>query len=89
MDGSIVVAAQLLFLFWGPFAEWLAEIAVGVLAADHEADLTGWVGRNGGISVFDVGEYFLAVLLKLGDQWKMEPLVLGCKRRILARGLER
>lgn len=83
MDSSVVVAAQLLFLLWGPFAEWLAEIAIGVLAADHESNLTRWVGRNGGIGVLDVWEYFLAVLLKLGDQWEMEPLVLGYRKRTL------
>lgn len=84
MDSSIVVAAQLLFLLWGPFAKWLAKIAIGILAADHEANLARWVGRNGGVGVFDIGEYLLAVLLKLGDQWEMEPLVLGYGSIMLA-----
>lgn len=84
MDSSVVVTAQLLFLFWGPFAEWLAEIAVGVLAADHESNLARWVCRNGGISVLDVRENFLAVLLELGNQWEVKPLVLGYREDTLA-----
>jgi hypothetical protein len=40
--------------------------------------LTGWVGGDGGVCVFNSWEDLLAVLLELGDQWKMEPLVLSC-----------
>lgn len=81
VDSSVVVAAQLLLLFWGPFADRLAEIAIGVLTAYHESNLARWVCRNGGIGVFDVGEYFFAVLLELSDQWEVEPLVLGYEKR--------
>jgi hypothetical protein len=47
--------------------------------------LSGGVSWDGRVGVLDVGEDLLAVLLELGDQWKVEPLVLGCGRE-LARG---
>jgi hypothetical protein len=40
--------------------------------------LTGWVGRDGGVCIFDGWEDLLAVFLELGDQWQMEPLVFSC-----------
>jgi hypothetical protein len=40
--------------------------------------LTGWVGGDGGVCVFYSWEDLLAVLLELGDQWKVKPLVLSC-----------
>jgi hypothetical protein len=39
--------------------------------------LAGWVGGDGGVCVFDGGEDLLAVLLQLGDQWEVEPLVFS------------
>lgn len=78
MNLLVVVLAKLLLLLWGPGAERLGQIPVGVLAADHEANLAGRVGWDGGVGVLDVGEDLLAVLLELGDEWEVEPLVLGC-----------
>lgn len=77
MDLGIIVSAQFVLFLRAPLAERLANIAVGILAADHEADLARWVGRDGGVGVFDGWEDLLAVLLQFGDQWKVEPLVLG------------
>ena len=78
MDLSVVIPAKLVFFLGSPLAQRLANIAVGILAADHESNLTGWVGGDGGVCVFNSGEDLLAVLLELGDQWKVEPLVLSC-----------
>lgn len=78
MDLLVVVLAELLLLLDRPLAHGLLEVAVGVKAADHEANLARGVGGNGGVSVLDVGEDLLAVFLELGDQGKVEPLVLGC-----------
>lgn len=80
VDFGVVVAKVLVLLFLGEGADWLAHVAGSVLGADHEADLAGWVGWNGGVSVLDGWENLLAVLLELGDQWEMEPLVLGWLR---------
>ena len=77
MDLLAVVPAQLLLLFSGPAAERLLEVAVGVLAADHEANLAGGVGGDGGVSVLDVGEDLLAGLLEIDNEGHVEPLVLG------------
>jgi hypothetical protein len=77
---GIVVSAQLVLFLRSPLAQRLANIAVGILAADHEANLTRWVGGDGGVCVFDSWEDLLAVLLELGDQWKVEPLVLSCTK---------
>lgn len=77
VDLRVVVSEVLVLLLLGERADWLAHVAGSVLGADHEADLAGWVGWNGGVRVLDGWEDLLAVLLELGDQWKMEPLVLG------------
>lgn len=77
MDILVVVFAKFLFLFGTPATERFLQVTVGVLAADHESNLSGWIGRDGGVSVFNCWEDFLAVFLELGNQWKMEPLVFG------------
>lgn len=77
MDLGAVVSVERILLLLGPCAQWGLQVAATVLAANHEANLTGWVCRDGSVSVFDVGEHGLAVLLELGDQWKVEPLVLS------------
>ena len=84
MDVLVVVAAELLLLLGGPGAEGLAHVGVGILGADHEANLTGGVGGDGGVSVLGDGEDFVAGLLEVGDQVKVEPLVLGCKIKCTA-----
>lgn len=78
VDLGVVVTAELLLLLGGPGAEGNLDVGVGVLGADHEADLARGVGRDGGVGVLSDGENLLAVLLELGDQGKVEPLVLGC-----------
>ena len=77
MDVLVVVAAELLLLLGGPGAEGLTDVAGGILAADHKADLAGGVGGDGGVGVFGDGEDLLAGLLEVGNQVKVEPLVLG------------
>jgi len=76
VDLLVVVFAQFLFLLGSEGSKWLANVAIGIFAADHEADLSGWVGGDGGVGILDGGENLLAVLLELGDQWQVEPLVL-------------
>lgn len=81
VDLSVVVAALGLFLLGCPLAKRNTDIAVGILAADHEADLARRVGRDGGVGVLGDGEDFLAVFLELGDERQVEPLVLGYRKR--------
>lgn len=78
MNLCIIVSAQLVLFLGSPLAQRFANIAVGILAADHEANLTRWVGGDGGVCVFDSWEDLLAVLLELSNQWKVKPLVLSC-----------
>ncbi len=77
MDISTVVSAKLLLFLGGPATERCLEVTVGILAADHEADLAGGVCWDGGVGVFDVGENLFTVFLELGDHRKMKPLVLS------------
>ena len=77
VDVGVVVPAQLVFLLGSPAPQWRCEIAISVLAADHEADLAAGVSWNGSVGIFDVRENLLAVLLELGDQWEVDPLVLS------------
>ena len=80
MNLLAIVSAQLLLLFLAPRPHWLLDIAVCILAADHEADLAAWIGRNGSVCVLGDGEDFFAGLLKAGDEIEVKPLVLGYAR---------
>lgn len=77
VDLLAVVLAQLVLLLGCPAAKWLLEVALAVLGADHEADLTGWVGGDGCVGVLDVGKDSLARLLEVGNDVEVQPLVLG------------
>lgn len=77
MDIRVVVAELRVLLLGGEAAERSLHVAGGVLGADHKADLAGGVGGDGGVGVLDGREDLLAVLLELGDQWQVEPLVLS------------
>jgi len=78
VDLRVVVSAELDLLLSGPLAKGNLDVGVGVLGADHEADLARGVGRDGGVGVLGDGEDLAAVLPELGDQGKVEPLVLSC-----------
>lgn len=77
VDLLAVVLAELVLLLRCPAAERLLEVALAVLGADHEANLTGGVGGNGCVGVLDGGEDSLARLLEVGDDVEVKPLVLG------------
>lgn len=77
MDLRAVVPEELLLLRNRQGAKWCLEVTAAVLAADHESDLPGWVGWDGGVGVLDVREDLFAVFLELGDHWQVEPLVLS------------
>jgi hypothetical protein len=79
VDLLAVVPAELVLLLGRPAAEGLLNVKVGVLGADHEADLTGGVGRDGGVGVLDGREDRLARFLEVGDDVEVQPLVLGWK----------
>jgi hypothetical protein len=79
VDLRIVVLAQSALLLLGPGAQRDLDVAVGVLAADHEANLARRVGRDGSVGILGHREDLAAVLLELGDKREVEPLVLGCK----------
>ena len=61
MDICIIIAVNLPLLLHGPATQRGLHIAVRILAADHEADLAGRVGRDGGVGVLDGWEDFFAV----------------------------
>ena len=79
MNRLIVVPTQLILLVGIPAAHGRRDVAVLILAADHEADLARGIGWDGGIGVFDRGEDFFAGFLEVGDEGEVEPLVLRCK----------
>jgi hypothetical protein len=73
---AVVLALLLLFLC-RPSADRLLDIAAAVLAADHETDLAGRIGRNGSVCVLGNGEDLLARLLEVDDERHVQPLVLS------------
>ena len=77
MDLLAVVPEDLVLLLGGPGADGLLDVGGAVLGADHEADLTGWVGGDGCVGVLDVGKDSLARLLEVGNDVEVQPLVLG------------
>jgi hypothetical protein len=83
VDLLAVVSAQLLFLLLRPGPYWLLDVALSILAADHEADLSRGVGWNGSVCVFGDWEDLLAIFLELGDKLEVEPLVLSCQMRLV------
>lgn len=78
MDLPVIISTQFPLLLGAPMAQRGRDVAVLVLAADHEADLAGGVGGDGRVGVLDGREEFLAGFLELGDQGEVEPLVLAC-----------
>lgn len=78
MNISIIVSAQLLLFLWRKATDRLLDVSVGILAADHEADLARGIGGDSRVGVFDGREDFFAVFLQLGDKREVEPLVLSC-----------
>jgi hypothetical protein len=78
VDLRVVVPAQLALLLLAPGAERHAHVAVGVLAADHEADLARRVSWDGGVGVLGHREDGGTVLLELCDERQVQPLVLSC-----------
>lgn len=82
VDVRVVVSAQLLLLLLGPRPQRHLDVGVGVLAAHHEADLARGIGWDGGVSVLGHREDLLAVLLELGDELQVKPLVLSCKDKL-------
>jgi hypothetical protein len=64
VDLLVVVSAKLFLFFQAPGPHWLLNVSARIFTADHEADLAGGVGGNGGVSVFDDREDLLARLLK-------------------------
>jgi len=79
VDIRVIVPAQSLLLLARPATDRLAHVALGVLAAHHEADLARRVGGDGGVGVFGDGEDLLAGLAEVGNEREVEPLVFGCR----------
>jgi len=77
MDLLAIVFAQLFLFLCAPRPNRLPDITVGVLAADHEANLTGRIGRNGRVRILGDGEDFFAGLFQLRDEAEVQPLVLS------------
>lgn len=78
MDILIIVPAQFLFFLLRPTSKRCLEVSLCVFGADHESDLARWVGGDGSVGIFDIGEDFLARGLERGDERDVEPLVLRC-----------
>jgi hypothetical protein len=78
MNIGIVIPAQSFLVLTGPGSQRFTQIAFGILAADHKSDLSGWIGGNGGVGIFDDGEDFFAGFFEVCDQGEVKPLVFGC-----------
>jgi len=81
VDPLVIVSVHLLFLFGGYSPKRLGDVPVCVLAANHETNLAGWIGRDGRVGVFRNREDFATRLLKVGNELQVEPLVFGCHEK--------
>ena len=81
VDIGVVVLAKLHLLLGAPLAQRRPDIDLGVFATNHETNLARRIGRNSGVRIFSYREVLFAVLLELGDQWEVKPLVFGYIRR--------
>jgi hypothetical protein len=79
VDLGRVVSELGILLLLGPGSEGVLDIGLGVLGADHEADLARGVGGDGGEGVLGDGEDGTTVLLETSDEREMEPGALSCK----------
>ena len=68
MDIFIIVPAQFLFFFHIPAPHWPLDVAILILAADHETYLSTRVSGDGSVGVFDGGEDFFARAFEIGDE---------------------
>ena len=78
VDLRVVVSAELVLLLGGPGPQGLLDVAARLLAADHEANLARGVRGDRGVRVLRDGEDLAALLLELGDERHVQPLVLSC-----------
>lgn len=85
----LVVVLVLGILLSGEGSQRHSRSSVGVLGADHEADLAGGVSRDGAVSVLGNREHLLAGLLEVGDDLEVDPdaLSLGGDDTLLGEGL--
>ena len=79
MHIRIIVPTQLALLLLRPLPHRLLDVPRGVLAADHEADLAGGIGRDRGVGVLGDGEDLAAGALERRDEREVQPLVLRCE----------
>lgn len=79
MNLLVVIPTQFILLLSIPAPHRRCDVSILVFAADHEADLTGRIGGDGGVGVFDSGEDLLAGFLEICDQGEVEPLIFRCK----------
>lgn len=77
MNLLVVVFAELLLFFPAPAAQWLRDVPLCVLAANHEANLSRGIGGDSGVAVLNDREDLFAALLELRDEGEVEPLVLS------------
>lgn len=77
VDLLAVVFEQLVLLLITDRPQRLGNIATRIFGADHESNLSTWIGRNGGPSVLGDWEDLLAVFLELLNNAEVEPWILS------------
>jgi len=74
----VVVLAVLVLLSSRPTPQGFLDVNLGVLAADHEADLARRVCGDSGETILGDGEGFTEFLQDGFDEGKMQPLAFTC-----------
>ena len=82
---AAVVFEELLLFLLTNRSQWLLDIAAAILGADHESDLTAWVGRNGGPAILGDWEDLLARLFEIDNHTQVKPWVLGYSLRLASQ----
>ena len=85
MNLAAVVFEELLLFLLTDRSQWLLDIAAAILGADHESDLTAWVGGDCGPAILSNWEDLLARLLEINNHTQVKPRVLGYGLRLASQ----
>lgn len=89
VDLRVVVTTELILLLGSELAKRLSEVDISILGAHDVTNLTRGIGRDRGVSIFNLRVEILTEILDLSDERKMEPhaFTLGREDTLLGKSI--